>query len=255
MKGEIDGLFYRYKTNGGFEYVADLMIGPRAIAAALRQSSKAVFATHPGDSGTLWLLEPMDEPTPRTAGRRARRLSSISPWRCSGASNMFGIRPAPRDRRATPSPHFFQPRLRPARRRSDQELESRSARHLGRHRPFFDCRARAGRAFRPLSPARRAHGEQRGSSSATTTRPSSPATLSGMGEAAFVPMADVPDFFWKPRVAKQGLRAGRPRGRIISPTWISRIGDDKTLLALCEDPANIDPGIWDAFYDSASPIS
>ena len=32
MFGEVEALFYRYKTNGGFEYVADLMIGPRAAA-------------------------------------------------------------------------------------------------------------------------------------------------------------------------------------------------------------------------------
>src|SRR5262249_36942015 len=28
--------------------------------------------------------------------------------------------------------------------------------------------------------------------------------FTGMGSEEFVPMADVPDFFWKPRVAKQG---------------------------------------------------
>ncbi len=30
MLGEIHGLFYRYKSQGGFEYVADLFIGPRS---------------------------------------------------------------------------------------------------------------------------------------------------------------------------------------------------------------------------------
>ena len=28
--------------------------------------------------------------------------------------------------------------------------------------------------------------------------------FTGMGSADFVPMADVPDFFWKPRIAQQG---------------------------------------------------
>jgi hypothetical protein len=48
MRGEIQGLFYRFKSVGGFEYTADFLIGPR---------KGEVLATHPGDSGTLWLLE------------------------------------------------------------------------------------------------------------------------------------------------------------------------------------------------------
>src|SRR6185369_12757942 len=62
MQGEIHGLFYRYKSQGGFEYVADLFIGPRTPPAGRQSKSGApaasLFATHPGDSGTLWLLEP-----------------------------------------------------------------------------------------------------------------------------------------------------------------------------------------------------
>ena len=58
MQGEIAALFYRYKTNGGFEYVADLLIGPRP---ATNQRPSPPFETLPGDSGTMWLLEPMDE--------------------------------------------------------------------------------------------------------------------------------------------------------------------------------------------------
>jgi hypothetical protein len=48
MLGEIHGLFYRFKSVGGFEYVSDFLIGARKDGA---------FQTHPGDSGTLWLLE------------------------------------------------------------------------------------------------------------------------------------------------------------------------------------------------------
>ena len=51
MTGEIQGLFYRYKARGGFEYVADFLIGPRTGDAS------EPFVTRPGDSGTLWLLE------------------------------------------------------------------------------------------------------------------------------------------------------------------------------------------------------
>ena len=49
MHGEIAALFYRFKSVGGFEYVSDFLIGPRGGAISL--------GTHPGDSGTVWLLE------------------------------------------------------------------------------------------------------------------------------------------------------------------------------------------------------
>jgi len=49
LQGAIKALFYRYKAIGGFEYVADFLIGPH--------SSRDKFSTRPGDSGTLWLLE------------------------------------------------------------------------------------------------------------------------------------------------------------------------------------------------------
>ncbi len=49
MQGALKALFYRYKSLGGFEYVSDFLIGPRKEHDDLN--------THPGDSGTLWLLE------------------------------------------------------------------------------------------------------------------------------------------------------------------------------------------------------
>ena len=47
MLGEIQGLFYRYKTGGGFEYVSDLFIGPRSRQKRERKNPAAPkFATH-----------------------------------------------------------------------------------------------------------------------------------------------------------------------------------------------------------------
>jgi len=50
LRGAIHGLFYRYRTLGGFDYVADFLIGPR-------NGDKSV-QTLPGDSGTLWFWDP-----------------------------------------------------------------------------------------------------------------------------------------------------------------------------------------------------
>jgi hypothetical protein len=49
--GKISALFYRFKSVGGFEYVADFLIGSR---------TENPLATRPGDSGTVWVVETGD---------------------------------------------------------------------------------------------------------------------------------------------------------------------------------------------------
>lgn len=53
LAGEVQALFYRYTARGGLDYVADLLIGSRPGSPPL--------ATQPGDSGTLWVMDP-DKP-------------------------------------------------------------------------------------------------------------------------------------------------------------------------------------------------
>jgi hypothetical protein len=55
MNGEIKALFYRYKSIGGRDYVADFVIGSRA-------GDETPLVTQPGDSGSLWCLEGAVEP-------------------------------------------------------------------------------------------------------------------------------------------------------------------------------------------------
>jgi hypothetical protein len=49
MMGEIQGLFYRYKSIGGFDYVSDVLIGSHDEQSPLK--------TMPGDSGTIWCFD------------------------------------------------------------------------------------------------------------------------------------------------------------------------------------------------------
>ena len=55
MKGEIKALFYRYKSIGGRDYVADFVIGSGTGASE-------PLMTQPGDSGSLWCLDSVLEP-------------------------------------------------------------------------------------------------------------------------------------------------------------------------------------------------
>jgi hypothetical protein len=50
MRGKIYALFYRYSATAGFEYLSDILIGPKPGEN---------LATHHGDSGTLWVLDPL----------------------------------------------------------------------------------------------------------------------------------------------------------------------------------------------------
>jgi len=49
LEGELVAFYYRYKTRSGIEYVADALVGPRGSDP---------LTTQPGDSGTLWVVEP-----------------------------------------------------------------------------------------------------------------------------------------------------------------------------------------------------
>lgn len=86
LEGEIHGLFYRYRSVGGFDYVADLLIGPRQEQKAPRKAGafSPELTSRPGDSGAIWFVDPparakadadKDE---RAPGKRARELRPIA---------------------------------------------------------------------------------------------------------------------------------------------------------------------------------
>jgi hypothetical protein len=58
IRGEIQGLFYRYKALGGFEYVCDFLIGAEGeTAGKAGRERQSAFSVHHGDSGTVLYLE------------------------------------------------------------------------------------------------------------------------------------------------------------------------------------------------------
>src|SRR4029077_1290318 len=75
----------------------------------------------------------------------------------------------------------------------------------------------------------------------------------GLGQDKFVPMADVPDFFWKPRISKQGF--ARP---FEGPNHFADMDQPDTrgatLLSLSKIDSNINPDKWNRFYDSVNDI-
>jgi hypothetical protein len=59
MRGEIKALFYRYKSIGGRDYVADFVLGARS-------DDTGPLITQPGDSGSLWCLDEVVAPGERS---------------------------------------------------------------------------------------------------------------------------------------------------------------------------------------------
>jgi len=55
LEGRVAALFYRYKSIGGREYVADFLIGSR---------DENPLGTHPGDSGSIWVVDLEDAKDP-----------------------------------------------------------------------------------------------------------------------------------------------------------------------------------------------
>ncbi|MFZ1946305.1 MAG: hypothetical protein WAW06_02045 [bacterium] len=93
VEGEIYGLFYRYRSAGGFDYVADLLIGPRVDDPDKEDESKPRpgakrprLVARPGDSGAMVFIDPPGKSAePKQKGKtkqvrgKAARLA-VEPW-------------------------------------------------------------------------------------------------------------------------------------------------------------------------------
>ncbi|HEV7746000.1 MAG TPA: hypothetical protein VGO56_13455 [Pyrinomonadaceae bacterium] len=92
IEGEIQALFFRYESLGGFDYATDVLIGPQAKSNHKNERRAAPPFTRPGDSGTIWFYDPPpvadteddddsddhDKQAPEDRGLRARRLRPIA---------------------------------------------------------------------------------------------------------------------------------------------------------------------------------
>jgi hypothetical protein len=125
LRGEIQALFYRYRSVGGFDYVADLLIGPRttplierAKAGTAKEGSAdsevGAMLTRPGDSGTLWFF---DEDRNRGAAPQEARQAAGVPEQVGTTTTAAGDEPDVGEAQAAERPqHEGQPpalRLRP----------------------------------------------------------------------------------------------------------------------------------------------
>ena len=141
LEGKVKGLFYRYRSKGGFDYVADVLIGPRR--------DNEILATRPGDSGTLWVFDPPTDESSADAEEDSFSCQETRPRedgaQVPAAGAAMGRRAVPR--RAERESHAVRAGYvrqhgiaRPGDRRRPL-LEHRAPRILGKNRALQDRRA------------------------------------------------------------------------------------------------------------------
>ena len=229
LAGRIAGLFYRYSTAGGTDFVTDFLIRPESLDMP---------GTLPGDSGTVWFWEQREK-----IGKRKGELQAMRPfalqwgghtWVEDGTSRRVG-----RFALATSLSTIC------------RELGVQLVRDWNTGLPeywgpvghytigFFACE----KLSKNLGKLMRANQTVVSYPLDNISR----TKINAKGEGGLVPLADVPDRVWA-----HGLTI---RGGADGPSHFADMdkpdpqNSNKTLLQLCTDPANINVKFWQDYYD------
>lgn len=229
MKGEIAALFYRYKSVGGFDYVADFLIGPRAGAGSV--------GTHPGDSGTLWLIERESGALPMPIALQWGGQVFQEPGRSAGSAYALATC------LSTVCNALEVDLLR------DWNLDQPD--YWGAVGHYGIANEAIGKiANSKLKSLMNANLERMTFLTPDITKKDT----SGLSKHDFVPLADVPDLVWKIGPYR--------RGGMKSPEHANHFADmdrvlaqpvygGKTLLEICHGkPQNVAVPVWQAYYDA-----
>jgi len=233
LRGTIQALFYRYKSVGGFDYIADFLIGPR---------NGETLATLPGDSGTLWVFDHEKEMDAARnlglTGARARRFRPIAlQWGGHILSEGDG---------KTRFQFALATNLSTICRTLD--LDVVRSWNIGHDEYWgrlghYKIAAAACALVSTLSLQTFLNNNL--SLIAFDDDSIRQGALKKIDSDQFVPLADVPDFVW---------RKIRKRDDANHFADMDEKGKGKfknmTLLDLCKDPLNVDMHVWNEFYDS-----
>jgi hypothetical protein len=243
LTGSIAGLFYRYKSVGGFDWLADFLIAPETVDGP---------QTRPGDSGTVWFL-------PAEAGGRPRPLAVE--W--GGQSLLMG------GGRATAN-FALATALSTVCNLLDVDVKGDHNSGLELYWGSEGHYTIAARACGYVAdPALKAFVQAHADMIAFDVASKSPDEIAGALKRAkdneFIPLADVPDIVWKqsPRQVKGGRdtqvnsqthRATGPEHPVhYADIDQTRPSDGKTLreLSLADPAHNLTVDFWRAFYTAS----
>lgn len=233
--GAIVALFYRYRAVGGFEYVADFMIGSR---------DNTPLMTHPGDSGTVWVVESDDIEHDR------------APIAVQWGGAVFSANAG-----ATRMPFALASNLSTVCRELGVELvrssEMASFEYWGAVGHYtigsFACDLCKDPALKSLMQANRQRiSFERKDITKKVNDVTVTAVVNGVPTTRFVPLADVPDKVWKkvrdPEQSPYG-RKGPENPNHYADIDLA-IKGQKSLDALTPDAHSLTTQTWIAYYDA-----
>ena len=238
LYGRVAGFFYRYKSVGGFDYAADLLIRPRPDPA----DPARMPSTLPGDSGTLWCLE---QPWP--AGEESKHRS---PARLRPIALQWGGQVIVEDGVASSTARSFA--LATALSTVCRELDLDLVRDWNTGLPEY-WGAVGHYTIAAIACSRVKSTKLKKLLAANLERISFPRAViekganafDGLSKKPFIPLADVPDYAWKGggRSGEQPNHFADMDAKVPSGEW-----KGQTLLDLCRDEANVDVGVWTQYY-------
>ncbi|HEX7795951.1 MAG TPA: hypothetical protein VF456_16435 [Vicinamibacterales bacterium] len=230
MQGAIKALFYRYKSVGGFEYVSDFLIGAREPGEDLK--------THPGDSGTVWLLE--------------SKTQGLMPIAVQWGGQVFGA-----DGGAQQSSYALATCLSTVCNLLDVDVVrdwnvgvSQYWGEVG-HFAIGALACTVGFTGQPELQRLMSRNLAQVGFEVKDLRVSDKVRKS-VAKFSFVPLADVADDVWRMTRISHGDTGNDENNHFADMDQRALSGKfkGKTLLQLSENPANIDPAVWADFYKS-----
>jgi hypothetical protein len=238
MKGEIQALFYRYKSIGGFDYVADLLIGPR--------DEQNPLMTREGDSGTVWFFdEELYLKDEKQEGERARRTRPIAlQW--GGQKLLTG-------KKEEELSFALATNLSTICRELDIDIVRSWNIGYGEYWGKLGHYKVGAKAIELIPDERLKDLMQKNLGNiAFSDQDITEGLIQRIDKSQFVPLADVPDLAWGRSGPPPGNRYYYERDNHFADMDEVGKGEfvDQTLLDLTEDPNNIKIEVWNRFYDS-----
>lgn len=235
LYGRIAALFFRHRSIGGYDDVTDFLIAP----------APGQGHSQPGDSGTVWHLrqklanEPLRPIALQWGGQAFLSSADGKAYNFALAAGLTNVL------------RLLEVELVVEHNTGSQPFWGKTG-HYGI--ATFACDQVLSPKLAKLMVANR----DRVSFSIAELDPKGidQATKDAKKEGGFVPLADVADVIWKNLPSQvTGGRDTSPRAGPEHPVHYAdidepRTGDGKTLRDIClEDSANVDVGVWRAFYD------
>ena len=245
LEGEVKALFYRYSALNGTDFVSDFLIGGRGNAA---------LPTAPGDSGTLWCLDPDAQSGRKKKGKTdaARLLRAVDkPQRFRPVAVQWGGQKLSRPGGTDYTQFALASSAAVACRELDIEIVAdMNAEHTTYWGPVGHYKiAELAAKWVTSVPLRKFLTDN-------LDRLSYDAATIAEGHITnkatqFVPLADVPDVVWKTNINRGG-KAARAQ-----ENWNHYVDIDlpdaggRTLSDMCGEPPAVSYDDWIAFYKAA----